>query len=54
MSRVLLKTSGRTGSHLLLDEYEQKGFRVYFTATDKPNVYTNTTLQKVLLLILIL
>lgn len=37
MSRVLLKTSGRTGSHLLLDEYEQKGFRVYFTATDKPN-----------------
>ena len=33
MSRVLLKTSGRTGSHLLLDRYEQDGFKVYFTAT---------------------
>lgn len=37
MTRILLKTSGRTGSHLLLNKYEQKGYKVYFTATDKPS-----------------
>ncbi len=40
MSKVLLKTSGRTGSHLLLDKYEKEGHRVYFTAThDTKSLY---------------
>jgi len=40
MSRILLKTSGRTGSHLLLDKYEKQGYKVYFTATpDTKSLY---------------
>jgi len=35
MNKVLLKTSGRTGSHLILDYFESIGFKSMFTATDE-------------------
>ena len=36
MNKILLKTSGRTGSHLILDYFEFIGHKVMFTANTAP------------------
>lgn len=35
MNKILLKTSGRTASHLLLDQYALKGMRTMYTSTSE-------------------